>query len=55
MGRPPTPTHVVAKIEQLAETTDLSVRKIHKKIEGRAGRGVVGDIIKRVRNNRAAG
>jgi DNA invertase Pin-like site-specific DNA recombinase len=55
LGRPPTPTQLVAEIEQLAEVTDLSVRKIHQKIEGRAGRGVVGNIVKRVRNNRVMG
>ncbi len=55
LGRPSTPAHLVTKIEKLAETTDLSVRQIHKKIAERAGRGVVGDIVKRVRNNRATG
>ncbi len=55
LGRPSTPAHLVTRIEKLAETTDLSVRQIHKKIAERAGRGVVGDIVKRVRNNLATG
>lgn len=53
LGRPPTPAYLVTRIEALAQTTDLSVRQIHRKIDQRAGRGVVGDIVKRVRNNRA--
>ena len=55
LGRPSTPAHLVTKIEKLAVTTDLSVRQIHKKIGEKAGRGVVGDIIKRVRNKQATG
>ena len=55
LGRPSTPAQLMTKIEDLAETTDLSVRQIHKKIGEKAGRGVVGDIVKRVRNKRVTG
>jgi hypothetical protein len=44
----------VARIEKLATTTDLSVRGIHQEIGADIGRGVVGDIVKRVRQNQAA-
>ncbi len=54
LGRPKTPAAVVARIETLAKTTDLSVRKIHQKIDAKAGRGVVGDIVKRVRHSTVA-
>jgi len=52
IGRPPTPPRAVAEIETLAATTDLSVRKIHAKIQGRVSRSIVGEIAKRVRSNR---
>lgn len=54
LGRPRTPPAVVARIEKLATTTDLSVRGIHQEIGAVIGRGVVGDIVKRVRQNQAA-
>ena len=54
LGRPRTPVAVVAKIEDLAKTTDLSVRKIHQRIGAKIGRGVVGNIVKRVRHSPAA-
>jgi DNA invertase Pin-like site-specific DNA recombinase len=54
LGRPRTPAFVVARIEQLAKTTDLSVRGIQQEISAEIGRGVVGDIVKRVRQNPAA-
>ena len=54
LGRPRTPVAVVAKIEDLAKTTDLSVRKIHQRIGAKIGRGVVGSIVKRVRHSPAA-
>ena len=50
LGGPPTPKHLVIKIGELAKKTDLSVRQIHRQIDGKAGRGVVGDIVKSVRN-----
>ena len=53
LGRPRTPVAVVARTEELAKTTDLSVRDIHRRIGAQTGRGVVGDIVKRVRHNAA--
>jgi DNA invertase Pin-like site-specific DNA recombinase len=54
LGRPRTPVVIVARIEALAKTTDLSVREIQQEIGAEIGRGVVGDIVKRVRYNPAA-
>ena len=51
LGRPQTPAAVVGRIEELAKTTDLSVRGIHRSIGAKIGRGVVGDIVKHVRHN----
>jgi DNA invertase Pin-like site-specific DNA recombinase len=53
LGRPPTPAAVLAKIEELARTTDLGVRGIHRRISAKIkiGRGVVGGIVKRVRHS----
>jgi DNA invertase Pin-like site-specific DNA recombinase len=51
LGRPRTPASVVAKIEELARTTDLSVRAIHRSLGAKTGRGVVGDIVKRIRHS----
>ena len=53
LGRPRTPVAVVARIEELAKTTDLSVRDINRSIGAQIGRGVVGDIVKRVRHSAA--
>jgi DNA invertase Pin-like site-specific DNA recombinase len=50
LGRPPLPRHVVAEITALATSTDLSVRKIHEKMAGKASRGIVGEITKQVRS-----
>ena len=50
LGRPPLARHIVTEIEALAASTSLSVRKIHEEIAGKASRGVVGEIIKRVRS-----
>src|SRR5271165_1817503 len=50
LGRPPIPRQVVADIKALAASTDLSVRKIHQKMAGKASRGVVGEITKQVRS-----
>lgn len=49
LGRPKTSTVVVERVEELARTTELSVREIHQKFEARIGRGVVGNIVKQVR------
>ena len=54
LGRPRTPVSIVARIEVLAKTTDLSVREIQQEIGAEIGRGVVGDIVKRVCHNPAA-
>ena len=49
LGRPPLSPRTVSEIEVLAASTDLSVRQIQRKIAGKASRGVVGEIAKRVR------
>jgi DNA invertase Pin-like site-specific DNA recombinase len=49
LGRPPMARRIVGEIEKLASSTDLSIRQIQEKIAGRASRGVVGQIAKRVR------
>lgn len=49
LGRPATPQRLVGEIEALAASTDPSIREIHAKIGGKASRGVVGEITKRVR------
>jgi len=49
LGRPGTPQRIVSEIEALATSTDLSIRAIQKKIAGRASRGIVGEITKRIR------
>lgn len=54
LGRPGTPRRIVSEIEALATSTDLSVRAIQKKIAGRASRGIVGEITKRVRTMQPA-
>lgn len=51
LGRPRTPNAVVTRIEQLAQSTNLSVRRIQEEIGTQIGRGVVGDIVKRVRHS----
>ena len=50
LGRPRTPTAIVAEVEELARTTDLTVREIQRRIDAKTGRGVVGDIVKRIRH-----
>jgi DNA invertase Pin-like site-specific DNA recombinase len=49
LGRPPVAPRTVSKIEALAAWTDLSIRQIQRKIAGKASRGVVGEITKRIR------
>jgi DNA invertase Pin-like site-specific DNA recombinase len=49
MGRPSIPRPVVAEIERLATSTDLSIRKIQEKIGSKASRGTVGEITRKVR------
>ncbi len=50
VGRPATPAHLVRRIEHLADTTGLSVRRIQDDLKGKVSRAVVGEIVKRVRN-----
>jgi DNA invertase Pin-like site-specific DNA recombinase len=49
LGRPPVAQRIVSEIETLAASTTLSIREIQKKIAGKASRGVVGEITKRIR------
>ena len=49
LGRPPIARRIVSEIEALATSTDLSIRQIQKEIAGKASRGMVGEITKRVR------
>ena len=49
LGRPPIARRIVGEIEALASSTDLSIRQIQKEIAGRASRGAVGEITKRIR------
>ncbi len=49
LGRPPVRRPLVTEIEVLAASTSLSIRQIHEKIGGKASRGIVGEITKRVR------
>jgi DNA invertase Pin-like site-specific DNA recombinase len=51
LGRPATPSHLVARIEELASTTDLSIRQIQNVLKERVSRSVVGKIVKGVRNS----
>jgi DNA invertase Pin-like site-specific DNA recombinase len=52
VGRPATPKHFVDHIEELAGSTDMSIRQIHDALQRRVGRSVVGEIVKRVRKQR---
>lgn len=45
LGRPPLPPRLIAEIEALAVSTNLSVRQIHEKTGRKAGRGRVGEIM----------
>jgi DNA invertase Pin-like site-specific DNA recombinase len=49
LGRSATSRRIIGEIEALAMSTDLSIRQIQGKIRGRASRGIVGEITKRVR------
>lgn len=50
VGRPATSVRLVRQIEDLAVTTDLSVRQIQEALQGKVSRAVVGEIVKRMRN-----
>ena len=52
IGRPETPPYLVTQIEELAANTDLSINKIRTKIKDRVSRAVVGQIVKRVRDQK---
>ena len=54
VGRPATPARLVERIEELAGSTDISIREIHEALKGRVSRSVVGEIVKRVREQRPA-
>ena len=49
LGRPQIPPRLVAEIETLAASTDLSIRQIQETIAGKASRGSIGEIVKRIR------
>jgi DNA invertase Pin-like site-specific DNA recombinase len=51
LGRPTTPLHLVSRIEELADTTDMSISQIQKALKGRVSRSIVGEIVKRIREN----
>ena len=51
LGRPTTSSHLVARIEELASTTDMSIRQIQNVLKGRVSRSVVGEIVKGIRNS----
>ena len=50
-GRPETPPKLVKQIEDLAQTTDLSISKIRDRIKNKVSRAVVGQIVKCVRDH----
>ena len=50
LGRPATPPHLVARVETLAQTTEMSIRQITDALPGKVSRSVVGHIVKRVRD-----
>jgi DNA invertase Pin-like site-specific DNA recombinase len=52
LGRPATPERFVERIEELAVSTDMSIREIHQALNGRVSRSVVGVTVKRVRDHR---
>jgi DNA invertase Pin-like site-specific DNA recombinase len=49
LGRPMTPARFVTRIEELAGTTDMSIRQIQDALKGKVSKSVVGEIVKRVR------
>jgi hypothetical protein len=50
LGRPATPPHLVAHIEELGRTTRLSIRHIQEVLAGHVSRSVVDLIVKRIRH-----
>lgn len=49
LGRPKAQAALVAEIEHLAASTDLSVRQIQERVSNKASRGLVGGLTKRIR------
>ena len=49
LGRPRLPLRIISEIETMAAKTNLSVRAIQTKLKGKASRGMIGEITKRVR------
>jgi DNA invertase Pin-like site-specific DNA recombinase len=54
LGRPAIPQRVIREIQDLAMTTDLTIRQIQSKISRRASRGFVGEVTKRTRDAQSA-
>ncbi len=50
LGRPGVSKAVIKSVTEIAQTTDLSVRKIHERFKGQISRGGVGEIVKTVRS-----
>jgi DNA invertase Pin-like site-specific DNA recombinase len=50
LGRPGTPKRFVEHIEELAGSTEMSIRQIHDALKGRVSRSVVGKIVKCARS-----
>ena len=50
LGRPRTPTYLIEQIQELAETTALSINQIRERISGQVSRAVVGQIVKSIRD-----
>jgi len=54
LGRPATPPHLVAHVENLAQTTEMSIRQITDALPGKVSRSVVGHIVQRIRKQSRA-
>lgn len=54
-GSARTPMHLIKRIEELAGTTPLSVRRIREELNGTVSRSVVGEIVKWVRDGQEVG
>ena len=54
-GASPHAAPLVKRIEGLAETTRMSVRQIRTELNGKVGRSVIGEIVKRVRDGQEVG
>ena len=52
LGRPTKPQRFVEHIEELARSTEMSIRQIHEVLKGRVSRSVVGAIVKCARSQR---